>query len=102
MNFLRGISIVLLLFAYNANAKEETYKICDLTQGRYQYDVSLERCQGLKQFDVLAKLSSKDAALYCHAKFPIIIQEYSITCKYNGATIRQKKDITVRAEVSNN
>jgi hypothetical protein len=102
MNILRGISIVLLLFAYNANAKEATHNVCEMTQGMYIYDLSLKRCPELKKGDVIEDIKRNDAVLYCDTRFPIIVQKYDITCRYNGARILEKEEITVKNEVSNN
>ncbi len=104
MNIARGISIVLLLFAYNANAKEAiTYKVCDMGENRLTYGLSLERCPGLKRGDVLANLSRYEAPLYCYTArtgYPIITtSDDRVYCRYNGVTIRQKEDITVKGEV---
>lgn len=93
MNFLRGIAILLLLFAYNANANEETYNICELSRGNHTIELSLERCPGLKKGDLLAGLSRYEAPLYCHTSFPIITEVDRIYCRYNGAKLLKKKFI---------
>ena len=96
MNILRGISIVLLLFAYNANAKEVvTHKVCDMGENSYTYRLSLERCPGLKKGDVLTRMSSYEAPFYCHTSSAIITtSDDRVYCRYNGVTILQEEDIT--------
>ena len=96
MNFLRGIAIVLLLFAYKANAKEETYNVCELSRGTFSIELSLERCPELKRGDVLARLSRYEAPLYCHTQFPIITVGDWVYCRYNGAKLLKKKFIEDR------
>jgi len=98
MNIARGISIVLLLFAYNANAKEETHNICELSRGLHNIELSLERCPELKRGDLLAGLSKFEAPFYCDIRFPIITEGEGsrIYCRYNGAKLLKKKFIEDR------
>ena len=96
MNIARGISIVLLLFAYNANAKEETHNICNLTHGHHNIEVSLERCPELKRGDLLAGLSQFEAPFYCDTRFPIVYEGSRIYCRYNGAKLLKGKFIEDR------